>query len=102
LAKSLFELDCVDLVWYLAAKLSIQRPQYLSTEHDDDFDPGAGVTSYRILFSTAVLYLGTLKATMGFYSNFSTTAPIWFEWGFSGLVLSVYVNFNLDQVKNQC
>jgi len=83
----LFELDCLDLVWYLAVKLSIldQRPEYLSTER---VELGAFVTSYRILFSTAVAFLGTIKATMCFYSNIPATTAIWFEWLLSGLVLS--------------
>jgi len=79
--------------------LSILRPEYLSNERDPNVDrPGAFITSYRILFSVAVGFLGTLKATMTFYSNIPTTVPIWFEWFFSGLILSVYVNLNLDEL----
>jgi hypothetical protein len=99
LLKPLFELDCVDIVWYLAAKLSIQRPEYLSNERDVECDPGAFVTSYRILVSTAVAFLGSLKSQISFYSN-GSTAPIWLEWFISGLGLSTCVNFTLAQVKN--
>ena len=96
----LFEPDCVDFVWFLAAKLSIQRPEYLSNESDVELNPpGAFVTSYRILVSTAVAFLGSLKSQISFYSN-GSIASIWFEWFFSGLVLSACVNFNLAQVKN--
>ena len=76
-------------MWYLAAKLSIQRPEYVSTECDIESNPAAIVTSYRILVSSVVAILGTIKATMSFYSNIPTTAAIWFEWFFAGLVLSV-------------
>ena len=93
----LFKPDCVDLVWYLAAKLSIQRPEYLSTERDLEFDPGAFVTFYRILVSIAVVFLGFLKATFA-YSSFFTDA-IWVEWLFAGFVSSLCVNFDLDQVN---
>ena len=96
----LFKPDCVDLLWYLATKLSIQRPQYLSTELDDESDPGALITSYRILYSTPVLFLGSLKTTFSFYSNVSTT-PTWIEWFLSGLVLSLCVNLNFAQVKSK-
>ena len=93
----LFKPDCVDLVWYLAAKLSIQRPEYLSSECgdlDSEFDP---VTSYRILISVVVVFLGSLKTTSAYGSFFTDT--IWLEWLFGGLVSSVCVNFNLAQVN---
>ena len=69
----LFKPDCVDLVWYLAVKLSIQHPEYLSNERDPKFDPGALVTSYRILVSAAVVFLGSIKTTFA-YASFSTDA----------------------------
>jgi len=85
-------------VWYLAAKLSIQRPEYLSNERDDlDFDPGAFITSYRVLVSAAVVFLGSIKATFA-YSSFFTDA-IWVEWLLGGIVSSLCVNFNLAQVN---
>ena len=93
----LFKPDCVNLVWYLAAKLSIQRPEYLSNEHDLEVDPGAFVTSYRILVSVAVVFLGSLKTTF-VYTGFFMDA-IWVEWLFAGLVSSLCVNFNLAQVN---
>ena len=96
----LFKPDCVDVVWYLAAKLSIQRPEYLSDERDVEFDPGAFVTLHRILVSTAVAFLGSLKTQISLYSN-GSPVPIWLEWFLSGLVLSACVNFNLAQVKNR-
>ncbi|KIM43591.1 hypothetical protein M413DRAFT_25929 [Hebeloma cylindrosporum] len=83
----LFKPDCVDLVWYLAAKLSIERPEYLSNERDLEFDPGAFVTSYRILVSTAVAFLGSLK-TIFTFSNFFTDA-IWMEWLLAAFVSSL-------------
>jgi hypothetical protein len=89
--------DCVDLVWYLGAKLSIQRPEYLSNERDLEFDPGAFITSYRILVSVAVGFLGSLK-TIFAYSSFFTDA-IWVEWLLAGIVSSSCVNFNLAQVN---
>jgi len=76
----LFKLDCVDVVWYLAAKLSIKRPEYLSDERDVEFDPGAFVTSHRILVSIAVAFLGSLKTQISLYSN-GSPAPIWFYQG---------------------
>jgi hypothetical protein len=92
----LFKPDCVDVVWYLAAKLSIQRPEYLSNERDDlEFDPGAFFTSYRILVSVAVGFLGSLKTTFA-YSGFFTDA-IWVEWVVAGFLSSLCVNFNLTQ-----
>jgi hypothetical protein len=94
----LFKPDCVDLVWYLAAKLSIQRPEYLSNERDDlEFDPGAFVTSYRTLVTVAVGFLGSLKTTFAFSSFF--TDAIWVEWLLAGIVTSLCVNFNLAQVN---
>jgi len=78
-------------------KLSIQRPEYLSTERDDEFDPGAFVTSYRILVSAAVVFLGCLKATFSFASFFTDT--IWVEWLFAAFVPSLCVNFNFAQVN---
>ena len=81
-------------MWYLAAKLSIQRPKYLSDEHDDlEFDPGAFVTLYRILVSAAVVFLGSLKSTFA-YSSFSTDAN-WVDWLCAAFVSSLYVNLNL-------
>jgi len=78
--------------------LSIQRPEYLSNERDDlEFDPGAFVTSYRILVSVAVVFLGSLKITFA-YSGFFTDA-IWVEWLFGGFISSLCVNFNLAQVN---
>ena len=91
----MFERDCVDLVWYLGAKLSIQRPEYLSNERDLEFDPGAFITSYRILVSVAVGFLGSLKTTFA-YSGFFTDA-IWVEWVVAGFLSSLCVNFNLIQ-----
>jgi hypothetical protein len=93
----LFKLDCADIVWYLAAKLSIQRPEYLSNERDLEFDPGAFVTSYRILVTAAAAFLGSLK-TIFVYSNFFTDAT-WVEWLIGGFVSSLCVNFNLAQVN---
>jgi hypothetical protein len=90
----MFKLDCVDLVWYLAAK---ERPEYLSNESDLEFDPGAVVTSYRILVTAAVVFLGCIKSTFT-YSG-SLVAPIWVEWLLSGFGLSLCVNFNLAQVN---
>jgi hypothetical protein len=90
----MFKPDCVDV---LAAKLSIQRPKYLSNEGALEFDPGAFITSYRILVSVAVGFLGSLKTTFA-YSSFLTDA-IWVEWLFGGIVASLYVNFNLAQVN---
>jgi hypothetical protein len=90
-------LDCVDLVWYLAAKLSIQRPEYSSTEHDDlELDPGAFVTPYRILVSVMAGFLGSIKTTFVFKGFF--TDAIWVEWLFGGVISSLCVNFNLAQV----
>jgi hypothetical protein len=82
----------------LAAKLSIQRPEYLSNERDLELDPGAFVTFYRILVSIAVVFLGSLKATFFPYSSFFTDA-IWVEWLFGGVISSLCVNFNLDHVN---
>jgi len=93
----LFEPDCVDVVWYLAAKLSIQRPEYLSNERDVEFDPGAFVTSYRILVTVAVGFLGSLKTTFA-YSSFFADA-IWVEWLLAGIVTSLCVNFSLAPVN---
>jgi len=76
--------------------LSIQRPEYLSNEGDLEFDPGAFVTSYRILLSAAVVFLGSLKTTFT-YSNLSTDA-IWVEWFVAAFVTSLCVNFNLARV----
>ena len=89
----LFKPDCVDVVWYLAAKLSIQRPEYVSTER---VAPGAFVTSYRTLVSTAVLFLGSLQITFR-WSDFLTVA-IWVEWLLWAFV-SLCVNFNLVHVN---
>ena len=78
--------------------MSIQRREYLSNERDDlEFDPGAFFTSYRILVSVAVGFLGSLKTTFA-YSSFLTNA-IWVEWLFGGIVASSCVNFNLAQVN---
>ena len=93
----LFKPDCVDVVWYLVAKLSIQHPKYLSNEGALEFDPGAFVTSYRILVSVAVGFLGSLKTTFA-YSSFLGDA-IWVEWLLGGIVSSLCVNFNLAQVN---
>ena len=87
----LFKPDCIDVVWYLVAKLSIPRPEYLSTELDLEFDPGHLVTSYRILVSGTVLFFGTLKATFT-YSNLSTVAT-WVEWFFAAFLTSLWANF---------
>jgi hypothetical protein len=94
----LFQPDCVDLIWCLAAKLSIRRPEYLSNERDDlEFDPGAFVTSYRILVSVAVVFLGSLKTTFAYSGFFADT--IWVEWLLGGFVSSLCVHFNLAQVN---
>ena len=93
----LFKPDCVDLVWYLGAKFSIQRPEYLSNERDLEFDPGAFITSYRILVSVAIGFLGSLK-TIFAYSSFFTDA-IWVDWLLGGIVSSSCVDFNLAQVN---
>lgn len=81
----------MDFVWYLAGKLSIRRPEYLSNELELEFDQRHLVTSYRILVSTVVLFLGSLKTTYTF-SNLATDA-IWMEWLVAGLVSSSWVNF---------
>ena len=91
----LFKPDCVDFLWYLAGKLSIQRPEYLSNERDDL--EGAFVTLYCILVSVAAIFLGSLKTTFAF-SSFSTDA-IWVEWLSAAFVSSLWVNFNLAQVN---
>jgi hypothetical protein len=93
----LFKPDCVDLVWYVAAKLSIQRPEYLSNESDLEFDRGAVVTSYRILISAAVVFLGSIKITFAYLSSF--IGAIWVEWLLAAFVFSSCVNFNLAQVN---
>ena len=85
-------------MWYLAAKLSIQHPEYLSNECEDlEFDPGAFITLYRILVSAAVVFLGSIKTTFA-YSSFFTDA-IWVEWLFAGIASSLCVNFNLAEVN---
>ena len=83
----LFKPDCVDVVWYLAGRLSIRRPEYLSTELDLEIDPGHLVTSYRILVSAAVFFFGSLKATYTF-TNLST-GSIWVEWFAAGFGTSL-------------
>ena len=93
----MFERDCVDLVWYLAGKLSIQRPEYLSTECDPEFDPGAFITLYRILVSVAVVFLGSLKTIFTRLSL--VTDAIWMEWILAGSISSSCVNFNLARVN---
>ena len=93
----LFKPDCVDVVWYFAAKLSIQRPEYMSNECDVEFHPRAFVTSYRILVSTSVVFLGSLKIIFT-WSNILTHA-IWVQWFLAGFILSLCVNFNLAQVN---
>ena len=90
----LFKPDCVNLVWYLAAKLSIQRPEYLSNEHDPELDPGAFITLYRILVSVVALFLG---ATFTYTSVF--TDGNWEGWVVVAFVPSLYVNFNLAQLN---
>jgi hypothetical protein len=77
--------------------LSIQRPEYLSNEGDLESDPGAFVTSHRILISAVVVFLGSLKTTFAYSSFFTDT--IWVEWLLGGLVSSLCVNFNLAQVN---
>ena len=83
----------------LAAKLSIQCPEYVASEHDLEFgDLGSFVTSYHILVSVvAVFPVGSLKTT-SLYGIFFTDT-IWVEWLFWGLVLSLCINFNLAQVN---
>jgi hypothetical protein len=91
----LFKPDCTDVVWYLAAKLLIPRPEYLSNELDPEFDQGHFVTSYRILVSGAVLFFGSLKATFA-YSNLSIYAT-WVEWFVASLLTSLWVISSLAQ-----
>jgi uncharacterized integral membrane protein len=81
----------------LAAKLSIQRLEYLSSESDLKLDPGAVVTSYRILVSAAVVFLGSIKITFAYLNSF--IGAIWVEWLLAALVFSSCVNFNLAQVN---
>ena len=83
----IFNLDCIDAVWYLAGRLSIRRPEYLSTELDLELDPGHAVTLYRILVSAAVLFFGSLKATYTF-TNLSI-GSIWVEWFAAGFGTSL-------------
>jgi len=83
----LFKPDCVDVVWYLAGRLLIRRPEYLSSELDLELDPGHLITSYRILVSAAVLFFGSLKATYTF-TNLST-GSIWVEWFAAGFGTSL-------------
>jgi len=85
----LFKPDCVDVVWYLVAKLSIQRPEYLSNECDVEFCSRALITLYRILVLTLVLFLGSVKMIW--------TDAIWVQWFFAGFIISLCVNFNLAQ-----
>ena len=80
--------------------MSIQRPEYLSNERDlefVEFDPGAFVTSYRILVSVAVGFLGSLKTIFAYSGSF--TDAIWVEWLFGGFISSLCVNFNLAQMN---
>ena len=80
-------------------------PQYLSNERDDlEFNPGAFVTSYRILVSVVVAFLGSLKIAIWkeafAYSDsdpFTDTTSL--EWCYVGLISSSCVNFNLAQVN---
>ena len=76
------------------AKLSIQRPEYLSNERDLEVDPGAFVTLYRILVSVMVVLLGAIFTSSGLF-----TGVIWVVWLFSAFVPSSCVNFNLAQVN---
>jgi hypothetical protein len=80
---------CVDIVWYLAVKLSIQCPEieYL-------FWPW-GLRHLVILVSAPVIFLGSIKTTFA-YSIFFTDA-IWVEWLSAAFVSSSRVNFNLAQ-----
>ena len=91
----LFKPDCVNLVWYLAAKLSIRRPEYLSNESNLEFDPGAVVTSYRILVSAAVVFLGCVKSTFAYSGSF--IGAIWVEWLLAAFMFSSCGNFDLDK-----
>jgi hypothetical protein len=95
----MFELDCVDLVWYLAGKLSIQRPEYLSNERDLEFDPGAFFTLYRILVTVAVAFLGSLKTS--FTQLSLVTDAIWVEWLLAGFISSSCVNFNFQSCSSK-
>ena len=82
----LFKPDCIDVVWYLAEKLSIRRPEYFSNELELEFDQWHLVTLYRILVSAVVLFLGSLKTAYTF-SNLSTDA-VWMEWLVAGVLSS--------------
>jgi len=66
----------------LAAKLSIQRPEYLSNEDELEFGLGAFVTTYRVLMILEI-----------------STGAIWVEWLFAGFITSLCINFNLAQVN---
>jgi len=83
----LFKPDCLDIVWFLAAKLSIQRPEYVSTERIGPWSP---VTSYHILVSSVVVFLGSLKITFT-YTNL--TGAIWVEW-LLAVFISLWVNLS--------
>ena len=73
-------------------KLSIQRPEYVSTER---VESGAFVTSYRILVLTAVVFLGSLQITFR-YTNLLTGA-IWVGW-LLAVSISLCVNSNIIQL----
>jgi len=90
----LFKPDCLVLVWYLAGKLSIRCPEYVSTER---VSPGAFVTSYRILVSTVVIFLGFLQITFR-WSEFLIGA-IWVEW-LLAVCVSLWVNLSCSSESN--
>ncbi|KDR77685.1 hypothetical protein GALMADRAFT_138751 [Galerina marginata CBS 339.88] len=96
-----FNFDCMDILWYLLALLSIRRPSYSSKELPVQSDTHPPITLYRLVLSLTVASFGLFKAVLGYSGN--STAATWLDWCIATiLTTSLYISglyeFNASNV----
>lgn len=87
-----FTFDCAELMWRTLAIFSISRPQYRSDESKERLRNSTFVpmTGYRILVSTTVVAIGSVKAILAFLGQ-NTTAN-YLDWTLAVLITSLSVS----------
>ncbi|KDR71927.1 hypothetical protein GALMADRAFT_253721 [Galerina marginata CBS 339.88] len=96
----LFEPDCMDVIWFLLAHLSIQCPNYESEERIPDPDSDhLPITIYRVLVCSLVVAFGISKAAFGYLG--SSTAVTWIDWMLGVVATSIFYCLGLYESSTE-
>ncbi|KDR71325.1 hypothetical protein GALMADRAFT_144014 [Galerina marginata CBS 339.88] len=96
----LFEPDCMDVIWFLLAKLSIPCPDYQSQELiPDPYSNHLPITTYRVLVCSSVTAFGIAKAAFGYLGL--STAATWTDWMLGVVATSIFYCLSLYESSSE-